>query len=83
MRTANINLIEMANATVASGDRDIFELNIHVILGFEEFAAVNLTRCDLERDDMALRLVQQLDWDTDRARHNGWFVIAKFARSRL
>lgn len=36
---------------------------------FEQLAAVSLARGDLERDDVALRLVQELDWDTDRGGH--------------
>ena len=33
MRTANIDLIEMGHATVASCNGDVFQLYIHVVLG--------------------------------------------------
>jgi hypothetical protein len=35
----------------------------------EQFATIRLARRDLERDDMALRFVQEFDWDTDCGRH--------------
>ncbi len=36
----------------------------------EQFATVCLARRDLERDDVALRLVQEFDWDADCGRHD-------------
>lgn len=42
---------------------------------FEQLAAVSLARGDLERDDVALRLVQELDWDADRGRHGRYVNV--------
>jgi hypothetical protein len=33
VRTPDVHLVEMADAAVARGHRDILELNIHVVLG--------------------------------------------------
>lgn len=33
MAASNVDLLEMGDATVASGDSDILELDIHVVLG--------------------------------------------------
>lgn len=35
MAAANIHLVQMRHAAVARGDCDIFELDVHVILGWE------------------------------------------------
>lgn len=32
---ANVDLIEMGDTAVASGDSDILELNVHIVLGWE------------------------------------------------
>lgn len=36
VRAADVYLIEMGDATVASGDRDVFQLNVHVVLGYKQ-----------------------------------------------
>lgn len=33
MAAADVDLVEMRHTTVASGDRDILELDVHVVLG--------------------------------------------------
>jgi hypothetical protein len=68
----------MADSSVARSDRDILELNVHVVFSynaspstslfaekldrgylsgrtFEQFATIDLARCDLESNDMALQ----------------------------
>ena len=62
---ADVDLVEMGDAAVAGGDGDVLELDVHVVLGLEEFAAVCLARSDFEGDDVALCLVEELDWDAD------------------
>jgi hypothetical protein len=55
MRTADVDLIEMTDATIAGGDRNIFKLDVHVVFSFEKLTAVDLTGGDLEGNDMALQ----------------------------
>lgn len=45
MTSPDVDLIEMGDTAVASGNSDIFQLDIHVVLGFEELAAVDLAGC--------------------------------------
>jgi hypothetical protein len=47
-------LIQMRHAAIARCHRDVLELNVHVVLGLEQLAAVDLPGGDFERDDMAL-----------------------------
>jgi hypothetical protein len=76
MASPNVYLFEMRNATVTSGNGDVFQLYVHVVLGynslacvsctlamrartFNQLAAVDLARCNLERDNVALRTVSK------------------------
>lgn len=34
MTSTNVDLIEMRNTAVASGDGDVFELDVHVVFGY-------------------------------------------------
>ncbi len=34
MRTTDVNLVQMTNSSVARSDRDILQLNVHVILSY-------------------------------------------------
>ena len=54
MRSSDVNLIQVGDTSVAGGDSDVLELDVHVVLGLEELAAVDLAGGDLESDDMAL-----------------------------
>ena len=54
MTAPDIDLIEMGDTTIARRDGDILELDVHVILGLEQFAAVDLAGGEFERDDMTL-----------------------------
>ena len=55
MAASDIHLVQMGNTSVTSGNGDVPELHVHVVLRFEELAAVDLARGDLERNDMALK----------------------------
>ena len=54
MRAADVDAIEMGDATVALRDVDVFELAVHVVFRFDELAAVRLAGVDLNRDLMTL-----------------------------
>jgi hypothetical protein len=41
------------------------ELCVAVVFCFEQFAAVDLAVCELDGDDVALRLVEQFDRDAN------------------
>ncbi len=45
MAATDVDLVEMGDASIAGGDGDVLELDVHVVLGFEELAAVDLARC--------------------------------------
>jgi len=66
MAPPNIHLVKMRNTTISRCHRNIFELHVHIVFGFKQLSSVNLAGCDLERDNMALRFVEQLDRDADR-----------------
>jgi hypothetical protein len=34
--TADVDLVEMGNATVSGGDGDVLELDVHIVLGCKE-----------------------------------------------
>lgn len=57
----------MGDAAVAGGNGNVLQLDVHVILGFQQFPPVDDSRCDLERNDVTLRFVEELDRDADRA----------------
>lgn len=69
VRTADVNLVKMRNAAVAGGDSDILKLDVHVVLGFKKLSTVDMAGGKLESDDVARGLVEQLDRNTDGARH--------------
>jgi len=52
--TTDVNLVEMGDATIARGDGDIAQLDVHVVFGFDELSAEDLARRELERTDVAL-----------------------------
>ena len=54
MAPPDVHLVEMAHASVSRGDGYVFQLYIHVVLSFEQLAAVGLARGDLEGYDVAL-----------------------------
>lgn len=58
MGAADVDLVEMADATITSGDGDIFELYVHVVFGFEELTAVDLTGCDFKCYYVALEKIK-------------------------
>lgn len=45
MATSDVDLVEMGDAAIARGDGDVFQLDVHVVFGFEELAAVDLAGC--------------------------------------
>jgi hypothetical protein len=61
---ADVDTIEVRDATVASGDCDIFHLNIHVVLSLKELAAESLAGFDLDCDDMTLKVLLSVNWPT-------------------
>jgi hypothetical protein len=42
MAATDIDLVEVGDAAITGGDGDVFELDVHVVFGFEELAAVDL-----------------------------------------
>ena len=54
MAATDVHLVQMRHAPVARGDRDVLELDVHVVFGFEEAAAVGLAGCQLEGYGVAL-----------------------------
>lgn len=72
MAASDVDLVEMADSSVACRHCDVLELNVHVVLGFQQLSTVCLARSDLERHNMTLRLVEQLDGNADCRRHRGW-----------
>lgn len=55
VRAANVDLFEVGDAAVAGGDGNVLELDVHVVLGLEEAAAVGLARGNFECDNVALQ----------------------------
>jgi len=53
---------------------DVFELAVPIVLALDHGAAVDLAGLELDRDDVARRLVQQLHRDPEAAAHplTGW-----------
>jgi len=62
---ADVDLVEVGDAAVACRHGDVFELDVHVVFGFEKLATVDLARGDFEGDDVALCLIQELDGNAD------------------
>ena len=57
----------MFNATIQRGNySEITDLTVHIVLRFDEFAAVHLARVRLARHNVTFRLVQNLDRHADR-----------------
>lgn len=54
MRAANVDAIQMGDAAVALRNVDVLQLAVHVVFGFDEFAAVGLAGVDLDGDLVAL-----------------------------
>lgn len=77
MRSSDVDLVEVGDAAVASGDGDVLELNVHVVLGFEELSAVCLARRDFEGDDVTLCLIEELDRDANGGSHCGGLLGSK------
>jgi len=73
--TSYVNLIKMRNATVTGCNGDVFELYVHVVLSFYELATENLTWGQLEGANVALSLIEQLDWNTDTSQGRHVFVV--------
>jgi len=65
MAPTDVHLVKVRNAAISRCHRNIFELHIHIIFSFKQLSSVNLPGCDLESDNMALRLVEQLDRNPD------------------
>ena len=54
MGSSDVDLVQMGDASVAGSDGNVLELDIHIVLSLEKFAAVDLAGGDLEGDDMTL-----------------------------
>lgn len=54
MGSSDVDLVQVGHTPVASGDGDVLELHVHVVLSLEEFAAVDLAGGDFESNDVAL-----------------------------
>jgi hypothetical protein len=62
-------LRDEANQTNLCREGDVFELAVPVVLALDHGAAVDLAGLELDRDDVARRLMQQLHRDTEAAAH--------------
>lgn len=64
MATADVNLLEMADAPVARCDGDVFELDVHVILGYIDqrvaTVSISLRKKGKKRLEVGLRTFNQL-----------------------
>lgn len=54
MAAPDVDLIEMGDAAVARGHGDVLQLDVHVVFGFQQLAAVDLAGGQLEGDYVAL-----------------------------
>ena len=52
--SSDVDLVQVGDTSVASGDGDVLELHVHVVLSLEELAAVDLAGGDFESNDVAL-----------------------------
>lgn len=68
---ANVDLIEMGDTAVASGDSDILELNVHIVLGWETVSNYSA------KSPMA---VDRLFW---RSRSRSWRIRFRFRITHL
>lgn len=60
MRTADVDLVKMGHTSIACGNSDILELDVHIVLGFNKLPTENLSGGEFEGADMTLSLIQQL-----------------------
>lgn len=54
MASPNVDLVEMRDAAVASGDGDVLELDVHVVFGCWEKRSVEIRQVGLGRVESAL-----------------------------
>merc|ERR1719249_172864 len=64
-RPPNVDVFQLCDPAVPVGDCDVLDLAVHVVLGFDQLAAVNLASDCLASHDVTFGLVQDLDGDTD------------------
>lgn len=71
MTSSYIHLVEMGNAPVAGSDGNVFELDVHVVFGFNELPTEDLPGGKFKCANVTLCFVQQLNWDPDttKGRH--------------
>jgi len=69
MAASDVHLFEMRDTAVTRGNCNVLELNVHVVFGLNQLSAVYLAGCDLERNDVARSLIEELDGYSNRARH--------------
>lgn len=55
MASSDVNLVQVANASIASCDGNVFKLDIHVVFRLQKLSAVRLPRSDLKGNNMSLR----------------------------
>merc|ERR1719507_1473243 len=61
----DVNVLQLGHPPVPVGHGHARHLAVHVVLGLDQLASINLSSCSLHSDDVALGLVQRLDWDSD------------------
>ena len=54
MATTNIDLVEMGDASIAGGDGDVLELDVHVVFRLEQLAPVHLAGSQFQGHNVAL-----------------------------
>lgn len=77
-RAAHENVLQLRDAAVAIGDSDVGHLAIHIVLRFEQLAAIHFAENGFQRDDVPLGLVEGLHWDADNH-----LVLREFASDEL
>ena len=56
MASSDVNLIKMADSAIARSNGDVFELDVHIVLGFDQLSTVDLSRGDFEGNNMVLKV---------------------------
>ena len=60
------DIFQLSHSAISVCDCDVCHLAVHVVFSFHQLAPVHFASCCLAGDNVALRLVQNLDRDTDR-----------------
>lgn len=65
LRATDVDLFKVRNAAVSCRAGHVLELNIHRVLGINEFASVHGSTLELYRDNVSLCFVNELGWECE------------------